>query len=357
MAVRTIVTRFNDEVIEDAIRRELRRGGQCFFVHNRVETIDEIAGYLRRLIPEAKMTVAHGQMPGDKLEAIMLGFIARESDVLVCSSIIESGLDIPNANTILINRADHFGLAQLYQLRGRVGRSDRHAHAYLLLPPEGSMSTDARRRIDAIQDMVELGSGFRLATEDLEIRGAGNVLGAEQSGHIASVGYDLYMEMLEHAMADLHGTEPQSVIEPEIRLPLPALLPDDYVPDVNQRLVIYKQLSSTRNDDELRDVRDDVLDRFGPLPVAAENLMGVIRLKILCKKLGIEALDTAGSELVVRLGELGQIDPKHLVRLLQQPDSCVRVAPDQRIFLRLRRAEDALAESFGLLELLGGAAA
>jgi len=354
LAIRTQICRFNDEVVQDAVQRELHRRGQVFFVHNRVETITEIAGYLARLVPDAKIAIAHGQMSGHQLEEIMLGFIDRDYDVLVCTSIIESGLDIPNANTILIHRADHFGLAQLYQLRGRVGRSDRRAYAYLLLPAEGQMSADARRRIEAISDLSELGSGFRLATEDLEIRGAGNLLGAEQSGHIATVGYDLYMELLEQAVAELRGQELESAIEPEIRLPIPALMPEEYVADVNQRLVIYKQLSSARDEAELRDVVDDVLDRFGPLPDEAKNLVEVIRLKVHCRSLGIESVDTTGGELVLRLGERAAVDPKHLLKLLEQPNSPMRVTPDHRIYLRLRRAEDALAESFGLIELLGG---
>ena len=220
--------------------------------------------------------------------------------------------------------------------------------------PKFSEAADARSRIEAISDLSELGSGFRLATEDLEIRGAGNLLGGEQSGHIATVGYDLYMELLEQAVAELRGEELDSAVEPEIRLPIPALMPEGYVADVNQRLVIYKQLSSARDEAELRDVVDDVLDRFGPLPDEAKNLVEVIRLKVQCRRLGIESVDTTGGELVLRLGEHADVDPKHLVKLLGQANSPLRITPDHRIYLRLRRSEDALAESFGLIELLGG---
>ena len=352
ISIRTQITRFADEIVRDAIQRELRRDGQVFFVHNRVETIGEIGEYLKDLVPEARIRIAHGQMAAHDLDRVMLDFVQRDIDVLLCTAIIESGLDIPNANTILIHRADHFGLAQLYQLRGRVGRSDRRAHAYLLLPPQGAMTDDARRRIEAIQDLSELGAGFRLATEDLEIRGAGNLLGAEQSGSIAQVGYDLYMEMLEEAMARLKGEGTEELLEPEIRLPLPALLPESFVPDVNQRLVLYKQLSSARDDEELGSIRDDLLDRFGALPDEARNLIEVIRLKIRCRKIGIEAVDVAGGELVLRVHEQGRIDPTHLVRLLSQPETPFRVTPDHRIFMSLRRSEDALAESMGLLDLL-----
>ncbi len=356
VAVRTQVCRFGDEIVREAIERELRRGGQVFFVHNRVETIEEIAGYLRRLLPDARFDVGHGQMPATRLEKVMLRFMRREFDVLVCTAIIESGLDIPNANTILIHHADHFGLAQLYQLRGRVGRSDRRAHAYLFVPPEGQMTPDARRRIEALQELSDLGAGFRLATEDLEIRGAGNLLGAEQSGHISAIGYDLYMDMLEEAIEHMRGAPSRDDIEPEIRLPLPALLPVSYVGDTGQRLVLYKQLSSARDADELGRARADLLDRFGPLPPEAENLVGVIGLRLACRRLGIETVDVRRGELVLGLAESARIDPHCLARLIDKPGTPLRVTPDHRIWLRLRAVEDALVEGIALLELLDPAA-
>jgi transcription-repair coupling factor (superfamily II helicase) len=356
-AVRTEVCRFSDEIVRDVTLRELRRGGQVFFVHNRVETIGEIERWLRALVPEARIAVAHGQMTASRLEDVMLAFLRREHDVLLCTSIIESGLDIPDANTILIHRADRFGLAQLYQLRGRVGRRDRRAYAYLFLPPEGQLTDEARRRIEAIQDLSELGAGFRLATHDLEIRGAGNMLGAEQSGHIAAVGYDLYVEMLDQAIRELRGQSADAELEPEIKLPVPALLPESYVASVNQRLVLYKQLSSARDHAELADIRADLLDRFGPLPPEAATLLEVIRLKIGCRELGIAAVELAGSELALRVAPRSRLDPRRLLPLLEKPGTPLRVTSDQRIWLRVRRPEDALAESFGLLELLapGGA--
>ena len=352
VAIRSQVCRFSDEVVRDAIQRELNRGGQCFVVHNRVETIEEFASWLRQVVPHARIAVGHGQMPATQLEDVMLRFMQRECDVLLCTAIIESGLDIPNANTILIHRADHFGLAQLYQLRGRVGRSDRRAHAYFLLPAEGHLTDEARRRIEAIQDLSELGAGFRLATEDLEIRGEGNLLGPEQSGQIGSVGYDLYMEMLEQAMAELRGQPVEDALDPEIRLPVPALLPERYVEEVSQRLVLYKQLSAARDEAELREVLDDLLDRFGPLPLEARNLADVIRLKIRCRSLGIEGVDTVGDELRLRAGARTRIDPSLLVRMLGRPETPIRVTPDQCILMRIRKPEDALAEAQSLLELL-----
>jgi transcription-repair coupling factor (superfamily II helicase) len=234
-----------------------------------------------------------------------------------------------------------------------VGRSERRAHAYLFLPAEGELTDDARRRIEAIQDLSELGAGFRLAMSDLEIRGAGNLLGANQSGHIHAVGYDLYVEMLERAVAELRGESVDDEVEPEIRLPIPALLPEAYVSDVNQRLVLYKQLSSARDETELRELRADLLDRFGPLPSEAETLLEVIRLKIGCRRLGIASVSTEGRELVLRVADRTRIDPNRLLRVINRPGSPYRVTPEQRIHLKLRKAEDALAESFGALELLG----
>ena len=351
-AVRTQIARVSEELIREAVEREVRRGGQVFFVHNRIETIGEIAQYLQRILPTARIAVAHGQMSAHQLERHMLAFMHREYDILVCTAIIESGLDIPNANTILIHRADMFGLAQLYQLRGRVGRSNRRAYAYLLLPASGQINEDAQRRIEAIQDLSELGAGFRLATEDLEIRGAGNLLGAEQSGHVASVGYDLYMEMLDEAMARLRGEETRETIDPEIRLPLPALLPESYVPEVSQRLVLYKQLSSARDDEELASLRGDLLDRFGPLPEAAQNLLEVIRLKIRARKLGVLSIEVKNGELQIRLSDRAPVDPSRLVRVIGRPGTPIRAYPDRRLGVRLRQTGDALAESFGLLDLL-----
>jgi transcription-repair coupling factor (superfamily II helicase) len=296
-------------------------------------------------------------MPAARLEKVMLGFMNREADVLLCTAIIESGLDIPNANTILIHHADHFGLAQLYQLRGRVGRSNRRAFCYLFVPPEGQMTPEAQRRIEAVQELSELGAGFRLATEDLEIRGAGNLLGPEQSGHIASVGYDLYMEMLDEAVARLRGAEIEEAVEPEIRLPLPALLPQSYVPDPSQRLALYKQLSSARDDAELDAARFDLLDRCGALPPEAENLVGVVRLRLRCRRLGVEAVEVVRGELALRLGERARIDAHRLAGLLGKPGTPLRVAPGHRVFMRIRQPADALAEALALLELLAPAAA
>ena len=350
LAIRTQVCNFSDALIREAILRELRRGGQVFFVHNRVQTIGSFADWLRKTVPEARLVVAHGQLPERELEKKMLGFLHGEADVLLCTTIIESGLDVPRANTILIHRADALGLAQLYQLRGRVGRSTQRAYAYLLIPGEEALTRDAQRRLEAIQDLSELGSGFRLANMDLEIRGAGNLLGAEQSGNLAAVGYETYMEMLEQTIDELRGKAVAADVDPEIRLPVPARLPEAYVASVNQRLVLYKRLSSCRDDAEVDGIRDELLDRFGELPVEAQNLIEVIRLKIVARKLGILAIDAQRGELVLTAADTTTLDPA----AAREPDD----AGEERR-ARRPRPQDLRARSAGRPDRAGrrGAAA
>ena len=340
LAIRTQVARWSESLIREAITRELRRGGQVFFVHNRVHSIGRVLELLQRIVPEARIAVAHGQMKERELEERMLAFYHGEADVLLCTTIIESGLDIPRANTMLIDRADGYGLSQLYQLRGRIGRSHHRAYAYLLVHArESSLTQDARRRLEAIQSFSELGSGFRLASLDLEIRGAGNLLGAEQSGNLAAVGYETYMEMLEEAIEELRGKPPRDEVDPEIRLPVAARLPESYVPDVNQRLVLYKRLASAPDPADLDRVRDELLDRFGPLPAEARHLVEVIRLKIAARDLGIAGLEVARGQLVLTASRTTQIDPQRLVNLMTQPAAGIRVAPDHRILAPLPAAD------------------
>jgi transcription-repair coupling factor (superfamily II helicase) len=332
-AIRTQICRYSDSLIREAILREMRRGGQVFFVHNRVQRIPNLAKELARIVPEARVLVAHGQMPERDLEDRMLRFMHGEADVLLCTTIIESGLDIQRANTILIDRADALGLAQLYQLRGRVGRGTQRAYAYLMIPgSEDALSEDARRRLEAIQDLSELGSGFRLANMDLEIRGAGNLIGAEQSGSLAAVGYETYMEMLDATLDELRGKPREIEIDPEIRLPIPARLPEAYVAAVNQRLVLYKRLASCRDGAEVDRIRDELLDRFGPLPAEAENLLDVIRLKIRARELGVVAVDVVRGEIVLTAGEQTRVDPQRLLNLLKQGRGGLRVAPNHKIY-------------------------
>ncbi len=332
LSIRTQVSRFSEELVREAILREVRRGGQVFFVHNRVQTIGAMAELLARIVPEVKVIVAHGQMRERELEDKMLAFQHGEADLLLSTTIVESGLDIPRANTILIDRGDRLGLAQLYQLRGRVGRSSHRAYAYILIPGESALSHDAERRLEAIQDLTELGSGFRLANMDLEIRGAGNLLGAEQSGNLGAVGYDTYMEMLTDTVEELRGNAKEVEVDPEIRLPVAARLPDDYVADVSQRLVLYKRLASAPDDEDLDRIRDEMLDRYGPLPPEALQLVEVIRLKIRARALGVAAVDWARGEIVLTAGPATRIDPKRLLNLMTRPAAGIRVAPDHKIY-------------------------
>ena len=331
LAIRSHVCRFSESLVREAILRELRRGGQVFYVHNRVKSIEAVHKMLERVVPEARVLVAHGQMREQDLEERMLRFLRGEADVLLCTTIIESGLDIPRANTILVDRADTLGLAQLYQLRGRVGRSSQRAYAYLMTPPEEALSEHAEKRLEAIQDLTELGSGFRLANLDLEIRGAGNLLGEEQSGSLAAVGFDTYMEMLQDTIDELRGTLREAEVDPEIRLPVPARLPDAYLPDVSQRLILYKRLASCRDDAEVARIRDELLDRFGALPAEAQNLLDVIRVKIRARRLGVIAIDAARGEIVITAGAKTSIDPRRLVNLLTQANGRMRVAPGHKI--------------------------
>ena len=329
IAVRTQVCRFDESLIREAILREVRRGGQVYFVHNRVRTIGSIAELLQRIVPEVRVQVAHGQMRERELEQKMIAFVRGDFDVLLCTTIIESGLDLPRVNTLLVDRADALGLAQLYQLRGRVGRSRHRAYAYLLIP-DHALTDDATRRLEAIQDLSALGSGFRLASMDLEIRGAGNLLGAEQHGNLAAVGFDTYLELLEQAIESLRGHEPAPAVDPEIRLPIPARLPEEYVADVRQRLVLYKRLAGAPDAETVDRLRDELLDRFGPLPPEAVNLLGVIRLKVAARALGIASIALEGGDLVLGAAAASRVDPARLVALVRSRGE-VQVLPDQRV--------------------------
>lgn len=317
LAVRTHIARFNDAVIREAILREIQRGGQAYFVHNRVETIDATAAKLREIVPEARFAIGHGQMKEQDLEKVMLGFVQGDFNVLVCTSIIESGLDISNANTMLIDRADTFGLAQLYQLRGRIGRSPQRAYCYLLVPSGRKISDDAQKRLEVIERFTELGSGFHVASYDLEMRGAGNLLGAEQSGSINAVGLDLYTELLEEAIAEVRGEEVLSEVEPEVNVPIAALLPEAYIGDVSLRLLFYKRLSLARTEVELSDLYTELNDRFGEPPQEVQNLREIILIKIAMRRLRVLRLDAGAAAVQVHLDERPVITGPQLVALIQ----------------------------------------
>ncbi|MCB1805832.1 MAG: transcription-repair coupling factor, partial [Candidatus Competibacteraceae bacterium] len=282
--------------IREAIQRELKRGGQVYFLHNEVQSIERMAAQLRQIAPEVRLAVAHGQMRERELEHVMLDFYHQRCNLLLCTTIIESGIDVPSANTIIINRADKLGLAQLHQLRGRVGRSHHRAYAYLLTPPRKSLSADAGKRIDAIESLEDLGAGFMLANHDLEIRGAGELLGEDQSGQIHEIGFTLYMEMLERAVKALKaGRQPELDRPldhgPEIDLQMPALIPEDYLPDVHNRLILYKRIASAESADELKELQIEMIDRFGLLPQPVKNLFDITRLKLRALPIGIRKIE------------------------------------------------------------------
>ena len=331
LAIRTYVTRYDEGVIRDAILREINREGQVFFLHNRVESIQRVGQKIMDLVPEARVTVAHGQMTAAELKKNMNRFHDNEAQVLVCSAIIESGLDYPNANTIIINRADRFGLAQLYQLRGRVGRSSRRAYAYLLLPGSGTVTRDAEKRLRALQELDELGSGFKLALHDLEIRGAGNLLGREQSGQIAAVGFELYTQMMEETIHELKGEERRVRVEPEIRLGIPAYFPDDYIPSANQRLLFYKRLANLENPEQLAEIRDEIRDRFGSHPEVVENLFRVMELRrALIGALATQIIYQDG-RLSLNFHATSTLDVDLLLKLAQEDHRNFRFAPEGRL--------------------------
>ncbi len=375
-SVKTFLARHEDLVVREAVLRELSRGGQVFFVHNRIKSIHRVAANIEKMVPQARIAVAHGQMPGRNLEDIMVSFINHEVDILVCTTIIESGLDIPNANTIIINRADHIGLADIYQLRGRVGRSSRQSYAYLLVPSLDRLSKDAGQRLRALMDCSELGGGFKLAMNDLQIRGGGNLLGVSQSGHIAAVGYDLYLELLQSTVADLkkraaEGEDPaEPALDPEVKLRIAAYLPDDYVRDTGQRYQLYRRISLAGNEDPevLADLRDELADRFGPLPPESDTLFAMIGLKYPLRRLGISKLEQSPTNLVFSFVENAPVDPALLLDFITahrakkakktkkagatRTADPVRLTPDQRLIVALDEKENLFNRIDTVLESL-----
>ncbi len=328
LAIKSFIARFSDELIREAVLRELRRGGQVFFVHNRVQSIGAMAEYLRGLVPEAKLGVGHGQMKEKELEEVMLAFMHGETNLFLCTTIIESGLDIPSANTMIINRADTFGLAQLYQLRGRVGRSSQRAFAYFLIPGEGTITPDARERLRIIQELTELGAGFRIATHDLEIRGAGDFLGARQSGNIAAVGFELYSELLEEAVSKLKGEHVSERIEPEIALKVPAFVPEEYVQDPNQRLIIYKRLAQSVSEEDADLVGDEMTDRFGRHPLSVVYLLESMKLRIHLRRLLVKRLEFDGRSLLATFHEKTPVSPERVIEMVRRSPEKYRFSPD-----------------------------
>ena len=359
LAVKTFVSTWDASLLREAFQRELARGGQVYFLHNEVDTIEKMARELGELVPEARIRIAHGQMPERELEQVMLDFHRQRFNVLVCTTIIESGIDIPSANTIIVNRADKFGLAQLHQLRGRVGRSHHRAYAYLIVPPKKAMTADAEKRLEALASLEELGAGFTLATHDLEIRGAGELLGESQSGQIAEIGFSLYTELLERAVKSIKSgkipdLDPATRHGADVELHSPALIPEDYLPDVHARLTLYKRIASARDEDALRELQVEMVDRFGVLPEPAKQLFAVAELKLEATRLGIRKLELGEAGGRVHFLPKPNVDPMSVIRLIQsQPKTYSMDGPDKlRIRLPLPDAPSRLRTARGLMALL-----
>ncbi len=351
LSVKTFVREADKNLVKEAILREIMRGGQVYYLHNEVKTIDKTARDIAAAIPEAKIRIGHGQMRERELEAVMADFYHKRFNVLVCTTIIETGIDVPSANTIIIDRADHFGLAQLHQLRGRVGRSHHQAYAYLLTPHKKAMTADAHKRLEAIADAQDLGAGFTLASHDMEIRGAGELLGEEQSGQIQSIGFSLYMDMLDRAVKAIQNGEAVNLEDAnsasvELNLRIPALIPEDYLPDVHTRLTLYKRLSSTRNEDELNDLQVEMIDRFGLLPEPVKNLFRQTRLRFAAEKLGIIKVEANNQQGRLEFGGETKVDPLTIVKLVQKQPQHYRLdGANQLKFIFAMEAADVRLKS------------
>ncbi len=356
LAIKTFVRRESDGVIREALLRELKRGGQVYFLHNEVSTIENRRERLAKLVPEARIAVAHGQMAERDLERVMRDFHQQRFNVLLCTTIIETGIDIPTANTIVIHRADKFGLAQLHQLRGRVGRSHHQAYAYLLIPDESAITRDATKRLEAIQLMEDLGSGFYLSMHDLEIRGAGEVLGESQAGDMQQVGFAMYTEMLDEAVRALKEGRVPDFEAPlsattEINHHLPALLPTDYCPDVHERLTLYKRLANCETSDALDELQEELIDRFGKLPDQARALVDTHRLRILSRPLGVTRIDASEAVILIQFVPEPPIDPLRIIQFIQSRKDTRLAGPDR---LRIETVtRDARERAQRIREILG----
>jgi transcription-repair coupling factor (superfamily II helicase) len=367
MAIQTVVASWDEKLIQSAIEQELERRGQVYFVHNRVDTIWEIAAKIQALVPPARIIVGHGQMSEGELEKVMLKFMHHEADILVSTTIIENGLDIPLCNTILINRADRLGLSELYQLRGRVGRSNRRAYAYLMLPPEIELTPIARRRLAALKEFSDLGAGFKIAALDLELRGAGNMLGGEQSGHIEAIGFELYTQMLERAVREMKGEAAPDEAETQLNLGLNIRIPADYVPEENQRLQMYKRVARVETESQLTDVAAELQDRYGPLPQAVRNLLDYASLKLLCMKVGVNAIERKRDSVTLKFQQNASVDPEQLARFVSAqrgaqftPDGmlkfALKAAAAGEVLRALRAVLEQLANTNTASEVSSGAA-
>jgi transcription-repair coupling factor (superfamily II helicase) len=329
------VCEFNDGIVKEAIEKELKRNGQIFFVHNNINSIERMAGRLKSIVPDVRLDVAHGRMDEQELEKVMLRFMNKEIQLLVCTTIIESGLDIPSANTILINRADRFGLAQMYQLRGRVGRSEEQAYAYLFIPDESAITRDAQKRLKVLMEHSDLGSGFQIAMSDLKIRGGGTILGASQSGHIAAVGYDMFLKLMEESIAELKGEPLLERLEPEINVNLSAYIPESYIIDIDQRLSIYRRLAKVADLDEISTLKEELLDRYGKLPEETGNLLLKMMLKVMSEKAGVKRLDLNEKDLSLHLSPEHQENSHGIIPMVMSNENRFWLTPEHVLKTKL----------------------
>ncbi len=336
LPTRTFVTKSDQDTIRKAITAEIQRGGQVFFLHNRVQSIYAVADELRQIVPEARIRVGHGQMEEEELEQVMVAFYNHQIDVLLCTTIIESGIDNPRANTMFIDNAHQFGLSQLYQLRGRVGRSKERAYCYLLIPPNKRLEGDAQERLKIIQENTALGSGIRIAHHDLELRGSGNILSEDQSGHIDAVGYEMYLELLQEAIANVKGEEVVEQIEPEINVRIPALIPDAFIPDIRIRLAYYKALSEITSPEDMEKIEEELSDQFGKVPDQVLNLMGLMLIRHHCRELGVRDLSSGPKSISLAFTERTPLPPTEVVKLAQRENKKYSMTPDMRLIVRLQ---------------------
>src|SRR5438874_6106675 len=355
IAIQTVVAAWDEKLIQSSIEQELDRGGQVYFVHNRVDSIYEIAAKVHELVPRARILVGHGQMSERELEKVMFKFMHHEADVLMATTIIENGLDIPLCNTIIINRADRYGLSELYQLRGRVGRSNRRAYAYLLVPADQELTPVARRRLAALKEFSDLGAGFKIAALDLELRGAGNLLGGEQSGQIEAVGFEMYTTLLERTVRELKGEDLPERVSTQLNLSLNLRLPNEYIQEENQRLRMYKRIAGVENKEQLADVRSELQDRYGPLPGPVSNLLDAAALKLLGERVGLLGIDRKRDVAQLRFSEHANVDPARLARFVASTKGA-QFSPGGllKVPLRSTNAEQVLEQITSLVHELAG---
>ena len=339
LPTRTFACKFNPESIKKSIQSEVDRGGQVFFLHNRVQSIYGVHDELKQTLPNVRFAVAHGQMEEKQLEKIVIDFYQHKIDVLVCTTIIESGLDIPNANTMFIDKANTFGLSQLYQLRGRVGRGKQRAYCYLLLPRSGNIDKEAQERLKVIQENTALGSGIRIAHYDLELRGSGNILGENQSGHVNAVGYELYLELFEEALGEARGEEKKTSIEPEINVRIPAFIPDNYIQDIRTRLSYYKTLSQISAIEDIDRIEDELRDLFGKIPPQTLNLLGLMLLRLVCKSLHIRDLSSGAKSISLSFTENTPLPANKVVELTLRENKKYSLTPDNRLKVRMNEIQ------------------